>query len=189
MIVVGTIFLLQIGNSVFFGLGTNYFIKVVRMSTFQVGLGVAGASLIGIILSKPLGRHIELQGRRTVFLIGVICYPIGFLAMFLGRHPWVVTMIWCFPFYLWTWTAGVAIIADLTPPSERAKAFGMFFASFYLAQTIGTILGGQIADSIGLQSLILFPLPTGIGAFLFAYFFLKESLQVQETLQIVPTNS
>jgi len=185
MIVVVTTFLLQLGNNIFFGLSTNYFIRVVGMTTFQVGLGVSGASLIGTILSKPLGNHIEHHGRRNIFLIGIISYPIGLLAMFFGRNPWIVTLIWCFPFYIWMWTSGVAIMADLTRPSERAKAVGMFFASFFLAQTIGTVLGGAVADSLGLRSLILLPIPAGIGAFLFAYFFLKESLQNRELSRVI----
>ena len=122
----------------------------------------------------------------TIFLFGVIFYPFGLFAMFLGQHPWIVTIITCFPFYLLPWTAGIAIMADISKPSERAKAVGLFFASFSLAQAIGTMLGGIIADILGLQSLILLPIPTGIGAFLFSYFYLKESLKIQETPQSLP---
>ncbi len=183
-IVVITLLLLITGNSIFFGLSTNYLINIVGLNTFQVGLGVSIASLIGAILSRPLGNYMDHHGRRRVFLFGIIIYPLAIPIFYFIRNPWIATIIWCFPFYLWTWTSGIAILADISQSIDRSKAVGLFFASTSLGQAVGSVIGGLISDIFGLRFLTILPLPIGIVAFVIAFIFLKESLPEQDTQQI-----
>lgn len=183
-IVVITILLLITGNSIFFGLSTNYLINIVGLNTFQVGLGVSIASLIGAILSRPLGNYIDQYGRRRVFLFGIGIYPIAITVFYFIRNPWIATIIWGFPFYLWTWTSGIAILADISQSIDRSKAVGLFFASSSLGQAVGSVIGGIISDIFGLRFLTILPVPIGIVTFVFAFIFLKESLPEHKNLQI-----
>lgn len=181
-IVIVATFLVHTGNFSFVGLSTNYLINKAGLSTLQVGIGSAFATLSGAFLSQRLGGYMDRHGRRNIFLFGVLIYPLFYSALFIAWDPWVITAIWSLPYYAMTYTAGVAIMADVTQPSARAKAVGLFFASISLAQALGAMIGGFVADILGLQVIVLLPIPIGVGTSLFAYFLLKETLQKNDNL-------
>ena len=112
-----------------------------------VGLFGTSWALMQLVFSPVLGMVSDRFGRRPVILISVFGLGLDYVLMalapslgwlWLGR---IVSGITAASFS----TAG-AYIADVTPPEQRAKSFGVIGAAFGVGFVLGPALGGVLGD-------------------------------------------
>lgn len=141
-----------------------------------LGLAMTSWAALQFIMSPILGALSDQYGRRPIILVSCIGLGVSYFATALAPT---------FALFLaarlisgataGNISAANAYIADVTPPSGRAKAFGMLGAAFAVGFTFGPGLGGLLG-AIDIR----FPLyAAGILCFinaLYGYFVLPESL-------------
>lgn len=141
------------------------------------GLAMSSWALLQFVMSPILGALSDQYGRRPIILVSCIGLGVSYFATALAP-----TFALFFAARLISGatagniSAANAYIADVTPPSGRAKAFGMLGAAFGVGFTFGPGLGGLLG-SIDIR----FPMyAAGTLCFInaaYGYFVLPESLK------------
>jgi DHA1 family tetracycline resistance protein-like MFS transporter len=117
-----------------------------RPAPWVFGLLMATYSAMQFVFSPILGRLSDHVGRRPVLLISLTGSVIGF-AMFALAD----SLLWLFASRLLAGIAGgniataQAVIADTTPPEDRARGMGLIGAAFGLGFIAGPALAGLLA--------------------------------------------
>ena len=140
--------------------------------------GIFGTAwgLMQFVFSPILGALSDRYGRRPVMLLSTLGLGLDYILMAVAPNLWwlfigrVISGITAANF-----STANAYIADVTPPEDRASAFGLMGAAFGLGFVLGPAIGGITGD--------LDPrLPFWIAAALtlantaYGYFVLPESL-------------
>jgi MFS transporter, DHA1 family, tetracycline resistance protein len=144
-----------------------------------LGFAMTAWAALQFIMSPILGALSDQYGRRPIILVSCVGLGLSYFATALAP----TFLLFLAARLISGATAGNisaanAYIADVTPPSGRAKAFGMLGAAFGVGFTIGPGIGGLLG---GLD--IRFPLyAAGCLCFinaLYGYFILPESLKIE----------
>ena len=140
--------------------------------TFTFGL----ANFFG---SPILGALSDSYGRRPVLLIGFCGLALNFFATGLATS---LAMLIAVRLVGGAMQANIAVanayVADITPPAERAKRFGMLGAMFGVGFILGPVMGGLLgAISLHLPFYVAGTL--ALLNLLYGYFVLPESLPVE----------
>ena len=126
--------------------------------------------------SPILGALSDAHGRRPVLLLGFCGLALNFFATALATALWMLIAIRLVGGAMQANAAVAnAYVADITPPEQRAKRFGMIGAMFGLGFILGPVLGGLL----GAVDLRLPFFVAGTLALLnlgYGYFVLPESL-------------
>lgn len=93
-----------------------------------------------------LGKLSDRVGRRPVLLLSLLGSAVGYIIFGIGGALWVLFLSRLIDGI----TGGniataLAYIADVTPPQERAKNFGLLGAAFGLGFILGPALGGVLS--------------------------------------------
>ncbi|MBP3983999.1 TCR/Tet family MFS transporter [Pseudoxanthomonas helianthi] len=127
--------------------------------------------------STPIqGALADRYGRRPVILLS--CLGLGADFIFMALAP---NLAWLFVGRIISaatsasFTTANAYIADVTPPEQRAKGFGMIGAAFGLGFIVGPLIGGVLGD---IDHRLPFWFAAGLALVNFCYglFVLPESL-------------
>jgi MFS transporter, DHA1 family, tetracycline resistance protein len=115
-----------------------------RATAIYGGFGVIFAAM-QFVCSPILGALSDRFGRRPVILLSVFGLGLDYVLMALAPSvAWLfVGRVIAGDTAASVGTAG-AYIADVTPPAERAKAFGMMGAAFGVGFVLGPALGGLL---------------------------------------------
>lgn len=141
-----------------------------------VGLLVAGYSLMQFIFGPILGAVSDRVGRRPVLLATIAINGLAFLIFGLAE-----TLVVLFVARLVSGIAAAnlsvaqASLADMTPPEERAKVFGLIGAAFGMGFVFGPPLGALIAGTLGTTAVGYCVAGLCAFNFVFAFLFLKET--------------
>lgn len=144
-------------------------------SYWVAGFGTTFA-LIQFVTSPIQGAMSDRFGRRPVILFSCLGLGLDFIMMALAP-----SLAWLFVGRIMSaiasasFTTANAYIADITEPSQRAKAFGMIGAAFGLGFVIGPLIGGVLGD-IGLRLPFWFAACLALVNFSYGFFVLPESL-------------
>lgn len=145
-------------------------------ASFAVGALVATFALAQLIASPLLGGLSDRFGRRPVILMSLSGYTLNYFLL-----AWAPSLGWL---YLGRALAGsmaantaasTAYIADVTPPADRARRFGLVGATFSFGFVIGPALGGALG-SVDLRLPFLVAAGLGCCNVLFGLLVLPESL-------------
>jgi DHA1 family tetracycline resistance protein-like MFS transporter len=107
------------------------------------GLFGTAWALMQFVFSPVLGAASDRLGRRPVLLVSMLGHGLDYILMalapsllwlFIGRIVSGITAA--------SFSTAYAYIADVTPPEERAGAFGMVGAAFGIGFVLGPALGG-----------------------------------------------
>lgn len=141
------------------------------------GLLVAAYALMQFLFSPVLGSLSDQYGRRTVILISLLGAGIDYLVLAAAPNLW-----WLFVGRIISGvtsaniTAATAYIADISPPEQRAKNYGLVGMAFGLGFILGPALGGLLGSySLRLPFIVVAGI-TLLNA-LYGYFILPESLK------------
>jgi DHA1 family tetracycline resistance protein-like MFS transporter len=141
---------------------------------------VATAFAIANFLSSPvLGALSDRYGRRPVLLMGFTGLAFSFFVTALATQYWMLIAVRLFSGAM---NANAAIanayVADITPPEERGKRYGMLGAMFGLGFILGPVIGGILGGRYGLRVPFYLSGTLAICNGLYGFFVLPESLPV-----------
>ena len=129
--------------------------------------------------SPILGRLSDRYGRRPVLLIGFSGLALSFFVTGMATALWMLLVVRLFSGAM---QANVAVanayVADITPPAERAKAFGKLGAMLGMGFILGPVIGGLLG---GISLHLPFFVAGGLACvnWLYGYFVLPESLPAE----------
>lgn len=146
---------------------------------FWYGVVVFAFGFANFIGSPILGALSDAYGRRPLLLLGFCGLGLSFFVTGLATALWMLIAVRLVGGAMQANAAVAnAYVADITPPEERAKRFGLLGAMFGVGFIVGPVMGGLLG-AINIQ------LPFFVaGAFtmlnwLYGYFVLPESLPVE----------
>jgi DHA1 family tetracycline resistance protein-like MFS transporter len=118
--------------------------------------------LMQFFCSPIVGMLSDRFGRRPVLLVSI--FGLGVDYLFMALAP---TLRWLFVGRVIngitsaSFSTANAYVADITPPQERAKAFGLLGAAFGIGFLVGPAIGGALGD-INLRLYGFFVLPESL---------------------------
>lgn len=146
-ILFAVLFIVMLGFSVLFPV-EPYYIKTFGATSATMGWLMATYSLAQFIFSPIWGRLSDRVGRKPVMMVGLGGYAIAMVlfgladslpGLFFARGLAGVLSSATLP-------TAMAVIADTTGESERAKGMGILGAAFGLGVIFGPFIGGVLGD-------------------------------------------
>ncbi|MDD2853560.1 MAG: MFS transporter [Desulfuromonadaceae bacterium] len=146
---------------------------------FWYGVVVFAFGIANFIASPILGALSDAYGRRPLLLLGFCGLGLNFFATGLSTALWMLIAVRLVGGAMQANAAVAnAYVADITPPEERAKRFGMIGAMFGLGFIIGPVMGGLLG-AISIQLPFFVAGGFAMLNWLYGYFVLPESLPVE----------
>lgn len=144
--------------------------------TFWFGVVTFTFGVANFFGSPILGALSDRHGRRPVLLIGFTGLALSFLVTGLATALWMLIAVRMLSGLMQSNAAVAnAYVADITPPEQRARRFGLLGAMFGLGFTLGPVMGGLLgAIDVHLPFFVAGALAIANG--LYGYFVLPESL-------------
>ena len=102
-------------------------------------------SIANFFSSPVLGALSDRFGRRPVLLVGFCALSMSFFVTALATQLWMLIVVRFFSGAMQS-NASVAnaYVADITPPADRAKRFGLLGAMFGIGFILGPVSGGLL---------------------------------------------
>lgn len=153
-----------------------FVVRQFREDGLTVGLLALSFSVFQFLASPVLGVLSDRHGRRPVLLISIFGTGIGYILFGWAGALWIL--------FLSRIIDGItggnistaqAYIADISPPEDRAKNFGLIGAAFGLGFIVGPALGG-ILSKISLSAPAYAAAGLSFVTTAYAFFALPESL-------------
>ena len=143
---------------------------------FWYGVVTFTFGLANFVASPILGALSDCYGRRPVLLLGFCGLALSFFATALAGALWVLIAVRLVSGAMQAnMSVGNAYVADITPPEERAKRFGLLGAMFGLGFILGPVMGGLLG-AIDLRLPFFAAGSLALVNLLYGYFVLPESL-------------
>ncbi len=146
-------------------------------SDFDIALIIAAYSLFAALVGPIWGRLSDRFGRKPILMICTLGAAGAYFLLAIADELWMI--------YAARALAGVvagnfpvasAMMADITPPADRARGMGLIGAAFGLGLVLGPVLGGLLAGPDGSFTVpCLLAAAMSLLAVLAAWFFLPES--------------
>jgi DHA1 family tetracycline resistance protein-like MFS transporter len=151
--------------------------KVTLAEAAVIGGWMAAAySLTQFLFGPLMGNLSDRFGRRPLMLLAILGLGLDFLLQALAP-----TLAWLFVGRILaglcgaSWVIANAYLADVTPPEERGKAYGIMGAAFGLGFVIGPAVGGLLGE-FGPRVPFFVAAAVSMLNFLYGVFVLPETL-------------
>ncbi|MGA0608605.1 MFS transporter [Caldimonas sp. KR1-144] len=129
--------------------------------------------------SPVLGALSDRFGRRPVLLIGFSGLALSFFVTGLATALWMLIVVRLFSGAMQANAAVAnAYVADITPPEQRAKRFGLLGAMFGMGFILGPVMGGLLG-AINLHLPFFVAGSLALANWCYGFFVLPESLPVE----------
>ncbi len=146
---------------------------------FWYGVVTFSFGVTNFFASPILGALSDAYGRRPVLLLGFCGLALSFLATSLATSLWMLVAV---RLVSGAMQANISVanayVADITPPQDRARRFGMLGAMFGVGFILGPVMGGLLG-AIDLR--LPFQVAGGLALLnlLYGWFVLPESLPAE----------
>jgi MFS transporter, DHA1 family, tetracycline resistance protein len=135
--------------------------------------------LANFFASPILGALSDAYGRRPVLLLGFCGLAFSFLATALATELWMLIAVRLVSGGMQAnMSVSNAYVADITPPEDRARRFGMLGAMFGIGFILGPVMGGLLG-AIDLRLPFFVAGSLALLNLLYGYFVLPESLPAE----------
>ncbi len=143
---------------------------------YWFGVTTFAFSIANFAASPILGALSDRFGRRPVLLLGFCALALSFFVTALATALWMLVVVRLFSGAMQS-NASIAnaYVADITPPADRARRFGMLGAMFGLGFILGPVMGGLLG-SIDLHLPFFAAGALAMVNLLYGWFVLPESL-------------
>lgn len=174
-----TIFIDMLGVGILIPV-TPYIVRQFNSDALTIGLLSVVYSAFQFLASPILGSLSDRYGRRPLLLISLFGTAIGYFVFGLAGALWVL--------FLARVIDGItggnisiaqAYIADITPPQDRSKNFGLIGAAFGLGFIFGPAFGGVLSN-ISLSAPAFFAGFLALANVALGFFMLPESLPAEK---------
>ncbi|HXE96307.1 MAG TPA: MFS transporter, partial [Dongiaceae bacterium] len=146
---------------------------------FWYGVVVFAFGIANFFGSPILGALSDAYGRRPLLLLGFCGLGLNFFATGLSTALWMLIAVRLVGGAMQANAAVAnAYVADITPPEERARRFGMLGAMFGLGFIIGPVMGGLLG-AINIQLPFFVAGGFAMLNWLYGYYVLPESLPAE----------
>jgi DHA1 family tetracycline resistance protein-like MFS transporter len=133
-------------------------------------------SFANFLASPLLGALSDRHGRRPVLLVGFCALSLSFFVTALATALWMLIAVRLFSGAMQSnISVANAYVADITPPEDRAKRFGLLGAMFGLGFILGPVMGGLLG-AIDLRLPFFAAGSLALVNLLYGWFVLPESL-------------
>ncbi len=147
--------------------------------TYWFGVVAFSFGLANFFGSPILGALSDRYGRRPVLLIGFSGLALSFFGTALATAMWMLIVVRLFSGAM---QANVAVanayVADITPPAERARRFGLLGAMFGLGFILGPVMGGLLG-AVDIHLPFFAAGCLSVVNWLYGWFVLPESLPAE----------
>jgi MFS transporter, DHA1 family, tetracycline resistance protein len=146
---------------------------------FWYGVITIAFGIANFFGSPILGRLSDRYGRRPVLLLGFSGLALSFFVTGMATALWMLVVVRLFSGAMQSNIAVAnAYVADITPPADRAKAFGRLGAMLGMGFILGPVIGGLLG---GISLHLPFFVAGGLACvnWLYGYFVLPESLPLE----------
>jgi MFS family permease len=167
------------------GLGFNLFLHLpgfldeLGASKVMIGFLFGLASVVGVLVRPPIGRWMDIRGRRSVVLWGCLLNVgvcLGYLAVDRVGPLLVAIRVVHGVSAAMLFTALFTLAADWVPASRRTEGLALFGVTGILSISLGGVLGDLILERTNYVGLFQAALVFGMGAWLCALF-LRDRLR------------
>lgn len=150
-----------------------------------VGVLEAVNGLCAFLVAPFLGRLSDRFGRRPVIIGAAFGAAFAMVLFGIGGAIWVLVLARV----IQGLTAGdlpalFAYLADITPPEQRAKRFGLLGALSGIGMMIGPAVGGLLA-AISIQLPVFLTAAVGLTIAILSIFLLPESLKPENRISAI----
>ena len=153
-----------------------YLVRRYDADALTVGLLAATFSAAQFFASPLMGAWSDRAGRRPVLLISLFGTGVGYLLFGWGGSLLILYLSRLIDgFTGGNLATAQAYIADVTPPKDRAKNFGLIGAAFGMGFTFGPAAGGLLSH-VSLEAPAYAAAVLSLATTAFGYFALPESL-------------
>jgi len=143
---------------------------------FWYGVVTFSFGFANFLASPVLGGLSDQHGRRPVLLLGFCGLATSFLLTAMASALWMLILVRLVSGAMQAnMSVSNAYVADITPPEERAKRFGMLGAMFGLGFILGPVMGGLLG-AIDLRLPFFAAGSLALLNLLYGWFVLPESL-------------
>ena len=183
-----------------------YFAEQYGANALTVGLLTASYAAAQLVGAPLLGRLSDQYGRRPILLISIAGTAAGFLLLgvaevlgqsigvaFFGANVAAINALVLSLIFVSRILDGLtggnisvaqAYIADVTPPQERGKAFGLIGAAFGLGFIIGPVIGGVLGERFGYAVPAFVAMTIATINLVAVYLFLPESVTPEQRAEM-----
>ncbi|RPE80187.1 TCR/Tet family MFS transporter [Vulcaniibacterium tengchongense] len=148
-------------------------------AAYWIGAFGTAFALIQFVTSPVQGALSDRYGRRPVILLS--CLGLGLDFVFMALAP---SLAWLFVGRIISaitsasFTTANAYVADITPPEQRAKHYGLLGAAFGLGFIVGPLIGGWLGE-LDLRLPFWFAAVLALLNFVYGLLVLPESLPAE----------
>jgi len=155
----------------------------------ELGMLMAVYALMQFLFSPMWGELSDRYGRRPIILLGLIGNGLSMLLMGLATEMWMLFAARVLSGFLASATlpTAYAYVSDSTSEEERGGGMGMMGAALGVGMVIGPGFSGLLA-AISLSTPFFAGALLSLGAIAVVYFFLPESLSVENRKQTTEIN-
>ncbi|MFT3850426.1 MAG: MFS transporter [Propionivibrio sp.] len=147
---------------------------------YWYGVVAFSFGLSNFLASPMLGALSDHFGRRPMLLLGFFGLSLSFFVTALSTSIWGLIAVRIVSGALQTNAAiANAYVADITPPEQRARRFGLIGAMMGVGFIVGPVMGGLLG-AVRLQLPFLVAGCLAVANFLYGYFVLPESLSAAQ---------
>jgi DHA1 family tetracycline resistance protein-like MFS transporter len=138
---------------------------------------IATYSLMQFVFSPVMGALSDRFGRRPIILISLFGLALDYLILtFADSILWLVAARLVGGALSASISTASAYIADVSPPEKRAQSFALIGVAFGIGFIAGPFFGGVLGE-YGSRLPFIAGIALSLGAAIFAFFFLPESLK------------
>lgn len=169
----------SLGRGILMPFATLYFYNVQGFPLALIGLALAIAFPTGALVGLAWGALADRYGRKPLMLLGYGAGTITTAALaFVETIPqyFVVTILNAVSVAAWL-PASRAMIADVTPPARRTRAFGLTYMATNLGLSFGLVAGGVLALLMPYRTLFLIEAAGSAAYFVVVLLFVQESFK------------
>lgn len=146
------------------------------------GLFVALWAGMQFLCSPVIGSLSDRFGRRPVILVSVCGLALDYVLMAVAPNLWWLALGRIFAGVTSSsFTSVFAYMADITPPEDRARGYGLIGAAFSAGFVAGPLVGGMLGE-VSLRAPFWAAAALSGLAFLYGLLILPESLPIEKRM-------